>query len=528
MLFPKLLQKVQFNSLVVNIAKIFSIFTMADLYKEIRSIAFPKDDPNKYTIEQARTLTWTRILEVEALEKGAITPEETSECTQVAQRQLGENASLKSFLLTRADLIQELIGRKDPRLLNPRPVPIKIWWASLIIAVIAFLFGLITEDIATSDNRINLLSPPLLALYAWNLFVYLWIFCDYVFEKIRGKAPFEGPIRRGLKTLMTYTQTWSMRKSPALARFYKSWIPVEAPILWKMVAGTLHLGAMCLGIGIVVSIGFRGWGTLYLAGWESTWLANSPDFVLGFLKVVYGAFPAGDALFDKLDIETIKAMRFVGTHGGVPAAAWMVRLITATTAIIILPRLLLFGWNKARAEVMEKDFPINLQTPYFQNLVRQKNGQVVTIYVLPYGKGLDEVEKSGLRDLANVVSLTGADFVYEPVAREDTPIPQFKATGAEEVWIVFPMAATPETEVHVAFVKDVAAACTKVNATLRILINTDVFEERYSGYSRRIIERRKNWSDALDPVEIPYMFVNLAKLDSEKAASEFESAATAD
>ncbi|MCD8338611.1 MAG: DUF2868 domain-containing protein, partial [Burkholderiales bacterium] len=265
---------------------------------------------------------------------------------------------------------------------------------------------------------------------------------------------------------------------------------------------------------------------LYLAGWESTWFANSPEFVMDFLKLVYGAIPSGDGLFQNIDLETVKAMRFTGMHGGVPAAEWMARLITATTMIIILPRLLLFGWNKARAELYEKNFPINLQTPYYQNLIRQKNGEVMTIYVLPFGKGLDDVEKSSLKELANAVSIPGANFIFTPVAHEDTPLPEFQASGAEEVWIVFPMATTPETEVHVSYTKDVALACTKVHATCRVLVNTDVFEERYSGFSGRVAQRIRNWSDFLDQTGIPYVFVNLAKLDAEKAASDFETAGT--
>ncbi len=502
---------------------------MTDSLDGLRIPSGAQGNPNKYSADQVRALTWTRVVELDSLENKKITPEDSAECTKLAGRQIGENGTQKTLLLARANLVLDLLKRKNPSILSPQPKALGIWRMSILIVIVAFLLGMLTDELSTTNNRINLLAPPLLALYLWNVLVYLWLIVSFVLGLVkREPGPSKGPIRRFAGYWLLKLQTWGMKKSPALTKFYEIWIPAERGILWRMAAGTLHLGAMCLGLGLIASIAVRGWGTSYTAGWESTWLANSPEIVLKFLNFVYGSIPGSSSLFQSLDPEMIRRMRFDVAPQGVPATEWMVCLITATAIIVILPRFLLFLWNKLRADAIQRNFPINLQTPYYQNIIRQWHGKSMTIHVLPFGKSLSEAEKNGIKELSFVVNQLGSRFVFDAVAHEDTPLPNLSGDDAEEAWIVFQMSSTPEQEVHIRYAEEVKKACAKADAGCRIIVDSGNFIGRFSKLQNRIGERRKNWSSFLGKTKIPYAFVDLTNVDAKQAEAEFEQTAGRD
>lgn len=483
-----------------------------------------KSDKNKnLTIGDVKELTWTRVLELTALEQKKFSAEDSSLCTSEAALQVGENGSQKDFLLTRATKVVDLLKQKAPELLHPEPASLRVWTIGLIFICIAFLLGIVTDELATTGNKINLLAPPLLGLFLWNLLVYIWLLVTFAIGLVRGKKT-SGlrPLRDLLGNLFTKIQTAASKKSPTLTQFFKVWIPAESSYLQRVVACIFHLSAMFFGLGLIFSVGVRGWGTAYTAGWESTWLANSPDIVLAFFNLVYNIIPSGDNLFQTLNTEVVKQMRFDVTPTGIPATYWMIRLITATVFIVIIPRLLLFIYNNIRAHFLKNSFPINLQTPYYQNIIRQWHGQSMTIRVLPFGKDLTTEEKNSIEDLSLAMNQSGNKFIFEQTAHEDTPLPNIEGGKAEELWIVFPMAATPEREVHIQFTKDIRDLCNKREASCKVLVNSDTFIERFSGTPKRIEERKKNWSAFLDTTEVPYAFANLNSLNVKEILEEFD------
>lgn len=481
------------------------------------------DKNKKLSIDDVKELTWTRILELSALEQKKFTAEDSSTCTSEAALQVGESGSQKDFLLTRATKVLDLLKQKAPELLQPEPSDLRVWTIGLIFVCLAFLLGVFTDELATTGNKINLLSPPLLGLFLWNILIYIWLMVSFIVRCVRKEKTFgAGPLRELLSSSFTKIQTTASKKSPTLTQFFKIWIPAEAPYLRRIVACILHLSAMCFGLGLIFSIGIRGWGTAYTAGWESTWLAEKPNAVLAFLNLVYNILPSNDNLFQTLNTEVVKNMRFDVTPAGVPATYWMIRLITATAIIVIIPRLFLFLYNKVRANFIKNNFPINLQTPYYQNIIRQWHGQSMTIRVLPFGKDLTTEEKNNIEDLSLAINQSGNKFIFEPTAHEDTPLPTIENGKAEELWIVFSMAATPEKEVHIQFAKDIRDLCNKNEASCKVLINSDVFIERFSGTPKRIEERKKNWSTFLDSTAVPYAFANLDSLNVKEISEEFD------
>ena len=72
------------------------------------------DKNKKLSIDDVKELTWTRILELSALEQKKFTAEDSSTCTSEAALQVGESGSQKDFLLTRATKVLDLLKQKAP------------------------------------------------------------------------------------------------------------------------------------------------------------------------------------------------------------------------------------------------------------------------------------------------------------------------------------------------------------------------------------------------------------------------------
>ena len=70
------------------------------------------DLSSPFTEEQARLLTWTKVLEEEALKRRKITISELKEVSARCAREVGEQADFKKLLLTRAEGVLELLRSK--------------------------------------------------------------------------------------------------------------------------------------------------------------------------------------------------------------------------------------------------------------------------------------------------------------------------------------------------------------------------------------------------------------------------------
>ena len=150
------------------------------------------DLSSPFTEEQARLLTWTKVLEEEALKRQKITISELKEVTARCAREVGEQADFKKLLLTRAEGVLELLRSKSA-VPSKRPQGIPYLVIGSALGVLAFIGGVLTNEFSVTGNRINLLSPPLLGVIAWNILVYCWIAAAVLFN--RGKSPV-GFIRR--------------------------------------------------------------------------------------------------------------------------------------------------------------------------------------------------------------------------------------------------------------------------------------------------------------------------------------------
>lgn len=119
-----------------------------------------------------------------------------------------------------------------------------------VFAVLAFVGGVLTNEFSVTNNRINLLSPPLLGVIAWNLIVYCWIAIAVLFN--RGKSPV-GLIRRFFAGALLKLQTRGSHGQQALITFYSKWTEAEMPLLRGRIAEILHFSAALFGLGLIAS-----------------------------------------------------------------------------------------------------------------------------------------------------------------------------------------------------------------------------------------------------------------------------------
>ena len=365
-----------------------------------------------------------------------------------------------------------------------------------------------------------MLSPPLLGVIAWNLIVYCWIAAALVFN--RGKSPV-GYIRRTFASAVLKLQTRGSHGQEALVSFYGKWTEAELPLLRGRIAEILHFSAALFGLGLIASIGIHGWGTEYTVGWESTWLSDKPAAVLTFINLFYGMIPVNADLFNQLTPQVIESMKFGAGHGQ-NAAPWLVQLFYIISLIVVVPRILLGLYAYAKARYIGNHFPIDLESVYYSNILRQWRGQTMLMQIIPFSYPLTEKVKEGIQKFASELHPENSRCIFSEAQHENTKLPEIPAGEQTEVIAVFAMTSTPEIEVQGRFIAELKQKALDSKALLRVVIDTSGFLARFANTPQRIAERKKNWSNFLAPYGVSFAFVNLTDADVKDAAAQFEQA----
>ena len=84
-------------------------------------------------------------------------------------------SDIQAFLLTRAKLVLSRMTKHDPSLKRPR-LPQTGWLIKIIslgIVFLGFFSGAVTDQLTSAGAQLNLLSPPLLTVFAWNILAML-------------------------------------------------------------------------------------------------------------------------------------------------------------------------------------------------------------------------------------------------------------------------------------------------------------------------------------------------------------------
>ena len=436
--------------------------------------------------------------------------------TRASGEIVGEQAHDDAFIARRAELMLDRLAERHPRIRALSRFPSARGWIGPVTAIVAFVIGALGVDISPTQ-RINLLAPPVLALLAWNLAVYLALLAAAMMPRRGSVAP--GPVRRAVVACFRVVSQ-PIRKSVAprplvvaMRRFATEWPALALPLWQRRAASLLHVGAAALAVGAIAGLYVRGIALEYRATWQSTFLdANA---VARLLDVVLapGAWLTGIPMPDAAHLATIG-----GDSPGENAAPWIHLYAATLLLVVIVPRLLLaaVAWIGERRLVQR--FPIALGHAYYQRLLHAWREGTAEVIALPYSFDVSVKGRDGLAKLMARVFDAGVDVEWRATTAygDDAAIDLPGAPAG--VVALFNLTATPEPENHGAFV-DAIRARIAPHVPLIAIVDTTDFVDRFAANPRRIAEREAAWRQMLEPHHAEPLFVRLTDPDLREAGA---------
>jgi hypothetical protein len=394
--------------------------------------------------------------------------------TRSALQAVGADAPAEAFLAARAQAALGRLGAQAPAL--PRWHGGWAWGA----AALGLGFGLLVDHIG-SAQRINLLAPPVWAVIAWNLGVYLLLLLPL-------RQP--GGLRRALADWASRwraPQPGDGSRAAVAQAFAADWAAASAPLQSARIALALHLGAAALALGLLGGMYLRGLVLDYRVVWESTFLdAGQVRSVLSLLLAPALAL-SGRPLPD-IDAPS--------------AAPWIHLYALQLTVLVVLPRLALALWAGLRARRLQAHLPLPLTEPYFQQLLRQQHGGQTPLRVWPHAHTPDAAAQAALRTLCARVFGDAASLQLAPTVAyggEESPT-DLPAEGARRI-ALFDLGATPEPESQGRLLQALDAPL--------MLVDEGAFVQRFGAESPRRRERRQAWSALAHAAGSAVVFVEL-------------------
>jgi hypothetical protein len=436
---------------------------------------------------------------------------------RAAAEVVGERATDGAFLARRASLVLERLGERYPRIGALSRVPPARGWLAAVAIVGAFVIGAVGADIGPA-HRINLLAPPVLALLAWNLGVYIALLVAST--KVRRDPARPGPLRRMVVAWLrdvTRPARKSLAPRPlaiALRRFATDWPALAMPLWQRRAARLLHVCAAALAAGAVAGLYIRGVALEFRAGWQSTFLDATDVARLLHVVLAPGAWLTGITVPDAAHLRAIG-----GESAGENAASWIHLYAATILLVVIVPRLALAGaaWSGERR--LARRFPVALEQPYYQRLLHAWREGAAHVVALPYSLDVDAPRRDGLARLMARVFDAGVDLTWHrSIPYGDDAPPTLPGSPLAGVVAVFNLAATPERENHGAFV-DALRTSTVRHSPLLAIVDTSDFVDRFAGQPRRIAERETAWRQMLEPLGIEPLFVRLVDPDLREASA---------
>ncbi|MBV9889667.1 MAG: DUF2868 domain-containing protein [Rhizobacter sp.] len=443
----------------------------------------------------AREVTCLEAFETARPQPPSWSDDDRAWADRVALEAVSPDAPPDVFVADRARHALQRLGPRETVIEKIVREPLsKRGWVVVIVAV-AFAVGFAADAIG-SDQRINLLAPPLWGVLLWNVAVYVLLIAWPLVRALRRRPRRAGPLVRVTEALLR-SRRWLPRASssgsaPALRDFAKLWLARSGKLAALRAETALHAGAAALALGLVAGMYARGLVLDYRAVWESTFLGA--DAAHALVTTVFGpaARLAGLALPDEPAFAAMRA-----THGsaaaGAPAATWLHLIALTLVALVVLPRTLLALGCAALATLRTRRFALPLDRPYFQRLLRLRKGGPARVAVYPYGSTPTPHATLGLQTLLSAA--LGPRVALEFAAtvgfgREDDAAPQVDG-DCTHVVALFDLGATPELENQGRFVRALAAAAPGV--PLAVVADETAFVRRFAALGERVAERRDAW-----------------------------------
>jgi hypothetical protein len=450
---------------------------------------------NRAAIDERRARAIALLEAYETVEPrdAAWSDEDRAWADRVAVEAAGVEAPPAEFVAQRADHALQRLLPREPRLrrwLEARPARPR--WA-LAVAGAAFAFGFFGERLDAGPH-INLLSPPLWGVVAWNVVVYAAGLAMVLAGSLRPRRARPRPLLGRLRRTLGLDGTPPLRGHAGL-RLAALWTARHAGLSALRLEALLHVGAAALAIGLVASLYVRGLVRDYRVDWESTFL--SPAIAHGIVTTLLApaSHLSGLALPDVASFAALRASADQ-PQVGAPAADWIHLLALTLGLIVVLPRAVLAAACAAAARWRASHCRLPLDEPYFGRIARLQRGAAARVDVFPYARTPSARTALALRALAT--DALGARLAFD--------VAPTTAYGGEDAaaWTVAPatthavalfdLSATPEAETHGRFVAGLASMLAPLSDTgLAVVVDEAGFRERFGGLPERLEQRRAAW-----------------------------------
>jgi hypothetical protein len=456
-----------------------------------------------FTLDEAAA---RRVLFVQAHESTAVdnplwTPEDRAWATRLACESTPAGASPERFLDERARHALQRLAPRDAR--DARAVSRRGWraaWVALALAL-GLVIGVAVDAIG-STQHINLLAPPVWALIAWSLLVYVGVLLP---------LPLAQRARAWLAARLAGRASRSAAM-PVMLTFRAAWARHGARLLGARAALLMHAAALALALGLAGGMYLRGLGLDYRAGWQSTFLDGTQvHAALATLlapAVALTGIPVPDAT-------ALQALRVVpGVAPTASAAPWIHLYAAMLGLFVVLPRGVLALWAAWQAHRLAQRVTLPLQELYFQRLLREQQGGAVQVQVLPHGAAPSPHALACLQGvlapaLGSGLQLTAASAT--PYGSEELAAALAPPAGTTLRVALVDLAATPEDDTHGAFVAALRSAAPAV--PLLLLADETAFRARFAALPARLAERRAAWQQWAQAQRVGLVCVDLAQPD---------------
>jgi len=484
------------------------------------------------TESEARNALLLRAFELAPAGVVRWTDDDRAWASRAAAEVEGASAAGERFVARRAQLALERLGtreaiaRRAQRGTDWRP------WLGWALPAIAIAAGLVTDAIGPS-RHVNVLAPPLLAVMAWNLVVYVSIAVRALLRR-RGQ-PQRGAIARAIARASQRAIDPGRNRSAhhagdasgvnrarraVVTRFAGDWAKASAALTTTRVARVLHVSAIAFALGALAGLYVRGLVFEYRAGWESTFLdANALHALLGFVLKPASVL-TGIAL---PDVARLDAMRFPET-GGERAAPWIHLYAVMVALVVVVPRALLALYDRALEHRLARSFALPASDRYFASLLREHSGEAALVLVLPCHFAPSPQATLSLRAVLGTVFGPTLKLVVAETTdygdEESVDAALASASDSAVVIALFSSSATPEAETHGVFLARLLAM-RPPGSELLALVDESAFAARFGGADpmslRRRDERRQAWKRMLAAHECRPVFVDLERDESAEA-----------
>ncbi|MCG2593646.1 DUF2868 domain-containing protein [Ramlibacter sp. XY19] len=355
---------------------------------------------------------------------------------------------LSQYLQQRARKLLAVVENRNPQLAalqDPEP-----WrrWLLWVLPLLAVIGGAVLDRI-DNPQMVNMLSPPMLGVLAWNLCMYLLLVLAAVLPgKWQGKG-LVAMLQRWMAGLPVHGQRTGRLRVDVSTRFHQQWLQATSrqQLLWFK--QLLHLTAGGWAVGLAISIILGGLVRQYRVGWESTLLdlGQVHAFLSALFAPVVALLPFHE--FSQADLQRM-AFASNATIGVEEARRWVWMYLALLALVVLVPRTLLAAWAAWRRSRLGRAVGIDLRDPYYVEVLARVSPARVTLGLLaPAGRARDLVlrllrEAAGDRaprgGLARTVLTTAKGdalrvFDIPPDYRPPAPAGDKGGPGAAQAWL---------------------------------------------------------------------------------------------